>query len=104
MSDKTGGAAFPGFAYTNSYGCAKINEKGDWENYEQGMTLLDHFAGLAMQGLLARRGGYTDDDTAPDTDGFRQDVPTTEITAEYAYNQAEAMIAERARRMKKDET
>jgi hypothetical protein len=49
------------------------------------ITLLDHFAGLAMQGLLSA-------DRITEWDGVE--------CAEYAYYQADAMIAERNKHMK----
>jgi len=53
-------------------------------------TLLDHFAGLAMQGLLDR--------SPRDEWGNVPDAGTSEI-AEEAYQYAAAMIAERKRLM-----
>ena len=50
----------------------------------QGMSLRDHFAGLAMQAAATNPKG---------ADGF-----TFEQRAEWAYAQADAMVAERARR------
>lgn len=40
MSHETGGQAFP-------------TPATDWNMYHEGMTLRDHFAGLAMQGDMA---------------------------------------------------
>lgn len=45
-----------------------------------GLTMLDHFAGLAMQGMLAASENYQ----------------TSEL-AEYAYQVADAMLKERER-------
>lgn len=46
--------AFPGFEHTDGYGPAKKNAAGDWEYYQPGMTLRQHYAGLAMQGVILR--------------------------------------------------
>ena len=53
--------------------------------YESGMTLLDHFAGLALHGIYA-------------SDSLRAEDKSNDWTKE-AYNIAEAMLAERERRM-----
>jgi len=53
-------------------------------NYGTGMSFLDHFAGLAMQGLL----------------GDNKNIPLTttcELVAEKSYNIARAMLEERAK-------
>lgn len=55
-------------------------------------SLLDNFAGLAMQGMLVGRMARANLD---DCVGW-----TEEMLAEDAYKQAEAMLAERERRMK----
>lgn len=45
MSKETGGPAFP-FEYDY------LNNDGSWSrNFEQGQTLRDHFAGLALQSI-----------------------------------------------------
>lgn len=66
----TGGPAFPFPAYT--YPNGEINHG------EGGMTLRDHFAGLAMQACLARG----DDTNRPGI-------------AEWSYAMADAMLKER---------
>lgn len=81
MSDKTGGHACP----TQSW---EYDGQGNVLQYqEHGMTLLDHFAGLAMQGYISSI-GVTATHAPTDTD-----------IARYSYDQAEAMLAERNRRM-----
>lgn len=78
MSTDTGDNAFP-----TEF---QVNSSGDVISYAApGMTLLDHFAGLAMQGELASQ------------------TPEREWTSPvklvmYAYQVAEAMIAEKRRR------
>lgn len=71
---ETGGAAFP-----------TKNPQKDRRNqviiYEEGMTLRDYFAAKAMQGLLANPGAAM--------------CPVTLVA--YAYETADAMIAERDR-------
>lgn len=64
MVKKNGGSAFP-------------------DQYEEGMTLKDYFAGQALTGICAmgRHTKYT-----PETQGS--------ITAKEAYNLAEAMLEE----------
>ena len=49
------------------------------------VSLLDHFAGLAMQGMISSAGI-----------GSRSDI----MVAERSYDLAEAMLAERKRRMR----
>jgi len=58
-------------------------------DFQTGMTLLDWFAGMALQGIIATEGVNV------------WDVPTDQapLCARWAYGYAEAMIAERARRM-----
>ena len=62
MSGRDGGGAFP-----------------RTHNSESGMTLRDHFAGLAMQAVLS-------------DEGF---IGTPEQAATYAYSVADAMLRER---------
>ena len=83
MSDiKDGGPAFP----------HDITKRSD----VYGMTLRDYFAAKAMAAIITKYGAYTDDESAPDSPrGMREDVPTVVDVAEYAYIQADAMIAER---------
>ena len=50
------------------------------EDLREGISLRDHFAGLAMQGLLSIIDNYT-----------------TQTKATWAYNIADAMLAERER-------
>lgn len=60
------------------YACPALPGMG---NDMQGMTLLDYFAAIALQGLLAADKGWWGD-----------------TTARNAYDLAAAMLAERARR------
>ena len=61
-----------------------------------GMTLRDYFAAKAMQGLIAKHGGYEDDMTAPSAiRSFSEDAPNIEIVSFYAYNIADAMMCAR---------
>ncbi len=77
MSDeKTGGYAFPAIRESNTPG-------GTRYVFNEGMTMLDHFAGLAMQGLVSHNG---------------MEFCWDEYAAE-AYAIASAMIAERNRLM-----
>jgi len=87
MSDikDNGGPAFP--VPANEY---KQQDQG-WENYPQGMTLRDYFAGKALAGMLAdsERSIKLYDSTGED------DVAVAEINAEWAYQLADSMIKER---------
>ena len=65
MTTNTGGPAFPGAASNERYA-------------PQGMTLRDYFAAKAMQGMLAAGEG----------------VPSEKL-AKWAYDVADAMLAER---------
>lgn len=75
-NEKTGGYAFPAIGESNTPG-------GTRYVFNEGMTMLDHFAGLAMQGLVVQVG----------FGGAQKDI------AEEAYSIAAAMIAERNRLM-----
>ena len=75
-SKPDGGPAFPQQAHADT-------EKNRWYHTQQGMSLRDHFAGLAMQGMLAN--GF---------DG------TDEKLAGFAYQTADAMLAERMQETK----
>lgn len=67
---------------------------GELTAYEpqEGMTLLDHFAGLAMQGMIANS-----------IDCQQGSQPTWQLTdeqrAEYSYLQAAAMLKERQKHL-----
>jgi hypothetical protein len=63
----------------------------------EGMSLLDYFAGQAMAGMLANESITNGLDAITDSDG--EDVPW--VIAMDAYDQAEEMLHERERRMKK---
>lgn len=79
-NEKTGGPAYP--YQTEEWGVDSTGEKVLVDIKEPGMTLLDHFAGLAMQGILAN---MSDD----------RGWPSDDILTRRAYGYAAAMIAER---------
>jgi len=76
MSDITGGPAYPvvGHMYDKSRLGGQL---------AHGMTLLDHFAGLAMQGYLINIGIVGGN------------APTDVDVARYAYEMAEVMLSAR---------
>lgn len=78
-----GGPAFPGIEGTPGYGFSTRSTYGEWTNHNQGMTLRDWFAGMALQGYCAR----------PDLDKECQ-----QGFALAAYDQADAMLAARERK------
>ncbi|MBC3230729.1 hypothetical protein [Serratia fonticola] len=83
MSKQTGGPAFPQFGYEDASGRY-------WDSSEMGgtgLTLRDHFAGLAMQGWLAT---YGEDMVHPAHRGNADDV------ARNAYALADAMLKARS--------
>lgn len=89
MSDeKTGGYAFPAIGESNTPG-------GTRYVFNEGMTMLDHFAGLAMQALIAKAPWY---EVYNDQE---EKTVRTKIAAlsSGAYAYAAAMIAERNRLM-----
>ena len=63
----------------------------DFQFAHDGMTLLDYYAGKALEGILA--GGFAD--TIP-----HDDVTGGADVAFFAFNYAEAMLQERERRLK----
>ena len=84
MAIKTGGPAFP------------VDEAHS--NFE-GMTLRDYFAAKAMLALLTHHGGYTGDEAHQSSiPCLREDVLDVDSLAQYAYSQADAMLAERERK------
>ena len=83
-NEKTGGYAYPAVGDSNTPGGAPYP-------FNEGMTLLDHFAGLAMQGIM----GNSDY-----ADSFQPSQSMAhEGIASHAYKLASAMIAERNRLM-----
>jgi len=61
-----------------------------------GMTLRDYFAAKAMLALLTHHGGYTGDEAHQSSiPCLREDVLDVDSLAQYAYLQADAMLAER---------
>lgn len=77
----TGGPAFPSDAKCDSWQCRKPSS---------GMTLLDWFAGKALEGMAAS--SYW----AENVQGGRRDY--LDPMAQSAYAMAEAMLAEKQRR------
>ena len=64
-----------------------------------GMTLRDYFAAKAMLALLTHHGGYTGDEAHQSSiPCLREDVLDVDSLAQYAYSQADAMLAERERK------
>lgn len=61
-------------------------------NYEKGMTLLDYFAGLALQGLIAQGGIQGHLDGGGENNDQR-------INAQWAYKFAQAMLEERSKHL-----
>lgn len=57
-----------------------------------GLTMLDHFAGLAMQGMLSHS------NESPMSGTFINNA-SHEFRAEFAYEQAKAMLAERMKHL-----
>ena len=91
-NEKTGGPAYP-----------HVNVQYDGEvimtqTTPTGMTLLDHFAGLAMQGHWASQ---TEESCSLDWMRANPELEEGQlrIVAKLAYSQAAAMIAERNRIM-----
>ena len=82
IDEKTGGYAFPAIGESNTPG-------GTRYVFNEGMTMLDHFAGLAMQAIIAKL-PLELTNTGDDKFG---------LTAAGAYAYAAAMIAERNRLM-----
>lgn len=82
-----GGAAFPGSQPTNP--------DGQWaSDWDPGMTMLDWFAGRAMQSMMG-----TQDQMASISKQAREEkVNPVELIARAAYEFADAMIQERKRR------
>lgn len=56
----------------------------NWDSYQNGMSLRDHFAGLALQGLIARSSGIR--------------LADADVLARGSYAIADAMLAERVKK------
>lgn len=69
----------------------------EYKQAQPGMSLLDYFAGQAMAGMLANESITNGLNAIADSED--EDVP--QMIAIDAYEQAEAMLTERERRMKK---
>jgi len=82
MSEKDGGPAFPA---TGMYAWNEATQQADHLQPSQGMSLRDHFAGQAMQGVLAN----------PGSKGGGDDL--VRLLAESSYLIADAMLAESAK-------
>lgn len=80
MSKRKGGYAFARPRVVNSYN----GTLAQWE--EEGMTLLDYFAGQALVGIMAKN-----------TFLYARDKSTTSDIATAAYSVAAAMVAESQR-------
>ena len=64
-----------------------------------GMSLRDYFAAKAMLALLTHHGGYTGDEADQSSiPCLREDVLDVDSLAQYAYSQADAMLAEREKK------
>lgn len=63
-------------------------QTGNAQGIHTGASLRDHFAGLAMQGMYANPGFTLVEDPA---------ITVEDQIAEFAYKQADAMLAERER-------
>lgn len=76
-----------------AFPCDRISTSSEGLVSAPGLTMLDHFAGLAMQIMWdAYDKGYC---------GLNnQDAPNTEIIAKGAYHMADAMLKERAKWIK----
>ena len=79
---KMGGPAFP-----TMYGAERANDENTLFNVANGMTLWDYYAAAAIGGLMAAQ-----------VHGFN-DQPGKGPFAEMAAGMADAMLAERAKRM-----
>lgn len=79
--------AFPGIAGQHGHGNRTYQTAPNGDHlaieHNQGMTLLDYFAGQSLSGMSANAGN---------------DGRSYERMAESAYDQAAAMLAERAKR------
>jgi len=99
MSDKeSGGYAFPGLNAEMTGIDSDGNERFDVEQ-SGGMTLRDYFAGKIINGLMAHHGCYIEEQPELPKK-FRQQRECAMAfveAAEYAYGQADAMIAERSK-------
>ena len=85
VNPETGGPAFPrsGYFINNDY----------FANDQEGMSLRDHFAGLAMQALSA----HPESLVAIRLSAEQAGITAPEMMARTAYGIADAMIAERNR-------
>lgn len=95
---ETGG---PAFGQVVELRCVRVDPDGS-EEYEPevmvhgGLTVCDYFAAKAMQALISHHGAYCDDVSVPGSVGS-EDVMHVDQVSEYAYAQADAMLAARAK-------
>lgn len=90
MSKSTGGCAYPSMDYIQK----NTDDPNHYRVYgDNGMTLRDHFAGLAMQGLLSNE-GQMEEITCAAHEGF---VTRSQLISEIAYGIADAMLVRRER-------
>lgn len=79
---KDGGQAFP---------CAPGGTGEEFEPGAEGMTLRDYFAGQALNGFFSSPAWMKGADAA----ALKSDAKLADALAEFAYQYADAMIAER---------
>ena len=90
---KDGGPAFPRPYADDQH----TPPDAEYKQAQTGMSLLDYFAGQAMVGMLANESITNELNAFADREN--EDVPR--MIAVDAYDQAEEMLHERERRMKK---
>ncbi len=96
MNKDTGGPAFPADSRDVSHLAG--TERDYQPQMFSGMTLLDYFAGQAMQGELASQDYTNDEGRFPGGCYYANNVENRLVLTEKAYAIAEAMIAEKRRR------
>lgn len=89
-----GGPAFPGFAYTSGHGCNRKNAEGDWENWEQGLSLRDYFSAKAMSAILSSEKLLETVVRLSENDGRDMGAMVSKVS----YEMADAMILERSKK------
>lgn len=101
MANDDGGPAFPVPSYVNVDG-------ETFESKPQGMTLRDWFAGQALAGWGQYHGSVRASRAADLFEGAEShpydDLGGQQLWAQWAYQVAEAMLAERAKRQSEDRT
>lgn len=96
-STNTGGPAYPQPLAIDPSG--SVSHSNDWSD-RGGMTLLDHFAGLAMQPMVERALKEIEDGPSPNSQEESETRRACSFSdlAWMAYNIAEAMIGEKRER------